>query len=85
MKIDFDKKMYIGCMPVWAHPARLTDQSHCEIWECPGCNKNMWVSEKKRAYQATHKDVEIYCLHCLAHAAYLQGFTPELQDISEIN
>jgi hypothetical protein len=85
-KFDFNKKQYIGCIPVWAHPSHPTDQSPCIILDCPTCGKEMWVSEKKRAYFAEHQDtIEIHCLQCLAHAAHDQGLNPELADISDVH
>ena len=86
LRLDFDKKQFIGCIPLWAHAEHPSDQSPCEIWDCPGCKKPMWVSEKKRAHAATHENIEIYCFYCVIQSCVEQGIPPpELQDIASMN
>ena len=29
MKMEIDKYIYVGCIPVYAHPQRPSDQSFC--------------------------------------------------------
>lgn len=84
LKIDMGKYIYVGCIPVYAHPERPTDQSYCIQRECPNCHGSMWVSEKKRALEAAEpKKVKIYCLECLVKGAINQGLDPEFLDIGK--
>jgi hypothetical protein len=85
MNFDFKNKLYIGCIPVWAHPTHPKDQSSCVIRDCPTCGKEMWVSEKKRAHLATRMNVEIHCLKCLAEGGIAQGVELEITDIARMN
>lgn len=85
LEMDTDKYIYVGCIPVHAHPERPTDQSFCIKRDCPHCKKSMWVSEKKRMIEdADPKRVKVYCLECLAIGALRQGFEPELLDIGKL-
>lgn len=81
MKFDFDKKTYIGCIPLESSPEHPKDQSTCIISDCPCCQKPMWVSEKKRAFQAGNPNREIYCIMCLVKAALEAGFEPGIMDL----
>ncbi len=85
MKLDIDKYIYVGCIPVEAHPHRPEDQSFCIKRDCPHCKRSMWVSEKKRMIEeADPKRVKVYCFECLAIGAYHQGMEPELFDIGKV-
>lgn len=84
MSFDFENKQYIGCIPVEAHPSHPSDQSPCAIWDCPTCDKPMWVSENKVKFHDATPNSEIHCLKCLAIAAIKEGYEPELQDITEV-
>jgi hypothetical protein len=85
MKMEIDKYIYVGCIPVYAHPQRPSDQSFCIKRDCPHCKKSMWVSEKKRRIEeADPERVKVYCLECLAIGAMEQGYEPELFDIGKI-
>ena len=39
MKMEIDKYIYVGCIPVYAHPERPKDQSFCIKRDCPHCKK----------------------------------------------
>ena len=85
MKMDIDKYIYVGCIPVYACPEQPKDQSPCVKIDCPHCNRSMWFSEKKRKIRDfCPKKVKVYCLECLAIGAMNQGYEPELFDISGI-
>lgn len=85
MKLDLDKYLYIGCIPVRAQKDMPPDQSKCIKEICPNCNGAMWVSEKKLLVRKQDpKRNVIYCLLCIAFAAYNQGYDMELFDISKV-
>lgn len=85
IKLDIDKYIYVGCIPVYVSPVQPTDQSPCIKRACPYCKQEMWISEKKRKLEAKHpKKVKVYCLQCLAIGACSQGYDPELFDIGKI-
>ena len=85
MNLEVYKYMYVGCIPVYACPEPPNDQSPCIKQDCPHCNREMWVSEKKRNIKKCNpKKVKIYCLECLAVGAMNQGYEPELLDIGKI-
>lgn len=86
MKLEINKYIYVGCIPVHACPEHPTDQSPCIKMDCPYCKREMWVSKKKR--EILYKDpkrVKIYCLECLAVGAWSQGYDPELFDIGVLD
>lgn len=86
LKLNVDKYVYIGCIPVEVHPEHPGDQSPCIKADCPHCKESMWVSERKRQIKAKiGKSAKIYCLKCIAIACMEQGITPELCDIGKIN
>lgn len=84
LKLDTDKYLYGGCIPVEYHPERPTDQSFCIVEKCPHCHHDMWVSERKRAMRETMPSFKIYCFICLVIAAKVAGIEPELMDIGQI-
>lgn len=85
MKLDIDKYIYVGCIPVEDCPEMPTDQSFCIKRNCPHCHAPMWVSEKKRRIEeADHDRVKVYCLECLAIGAFNEGMEPELFDIGKV-
>ncbi len=85
MKMKTDKFIYVGCIPVEAHPEHPTDQSPCVKEICPHCKRDMWVSEKKRKIRETcPRKVKVYCLECLAVGALNQGMEPTLFDIGKV-
>lgn len=85
LKMNTDKYLYVGCIPVYASPERPTDQSYCVQRDCPHCKRSMWVSEKKRMIEEADPDrVKVYCLECLAIGALNQGLEPELLDIGKL-
>lgn len=85
LKIVPDKYIYVGCIPVHAHPEIPSDQSFCIKRDCPHCKKSMWVSEKKRmSEESDPKRVKVYCLECLIIGMLNQGLEPELFDIGTI-
>jgi hypothetical protein len=59
----------IFCPPLSKYPVQPTDQSKCEIIECPDCNKSMWLSEKKKAVmtmsKAMGKEIIMNCYLCM--------------------
>lgn len=86
MPLDFENKQFIGCIPLSRFPTHPTDQSPCEIWECPTCKEPMWVSKLKRDHYALHPEtVEIHCFECIIKESIEQGYKTELQDISKVN
>ncbi len=85
MKLEVDKYIYVGCIPVEAHPTHPTDQSPCTKVDCPHCKRAMWFSEKKRKIQENcPRKVKVYCLECLAIRAFNQGMEPALFDIGKV-
>lgn len=86
MKFEVDKYAYIGCIPVEDHPNHPEDQSPCSIEVCPNCHKDIWVSEKMRAFMDAKPDViRVYCIPCLVLASMESGHEPECCDINKIN
>lgn len=89
MTIDIDCKTIVGCIPVSRLAQAPTDQSPCIKEKCPLCEKDMWVSEKKRAMRdKSPQNVEIYCFLCLVAQFVKQGINPsdiELADMSNFN
>lgn len=80
-----NNKIYIGCIPVWAHLQHPPDQSRCVMQQCNHCQKDMWVSEKKRKMFSKNPDkYEIYCLYCLATSCQKNGDEIEIVNINEI-
>ncbi len=85
MKLDIEKYIYVGCIPVYASPEMPTDQSFCIKRDCPHCKRSMWVSEKKRMVEESDPErVKVYCLECLTIGAWTDGMEPELFDIGKI-
>ena len=85
MKLDIEKYIYVGCIPVYASPEMPTDQSFCIKRDCPHCKRSMWVSEKKRMIEESDPErVKVYCLECLAIGAWTDGMEPALFDIGKV-
>lgn len=84
LKLEFNKCMYVGCIPVEAHPTHPTDQSPCIVERCPHCNKFIWVSKNKRELREEGEGwIKIYCFPCLVVAGMVQNLETELIDIKE--
>ena len=85
MKLNIEKYIYVGCIPVYASPEMPTDQSFCIKRDCPHCKRSMWVSEKKRMIEESDpKRVKVYCLECILIGAWTDGMEPELFDIGKV-
>ena len=58
----------IFCPPLKDYPEQPSDQSKCELIDCPICNEKMWLSEKKQYWLGLSKgmDREIFlaCYPC---------------------
>ena len=62
-------EVVIICMPVWYSPKPSPEQSNCLVEQCPECNIDMWVSERKRAIRDKAKvdgsyNVKVLCGMC---------------------
>lgn len=60
----------IFCPPQSLYPEQPTDQSKCELVDCPTCQNKMWFSEKKKALKCMvelHNQEMIFeCWLCFA-------------------
>ena len=85
MKIDFEKDLIIGCIPVEHMSSAPTDQSPCIIEGCQLCKALIWVSEKKIELRK-NKKAKIFCFICLVDEVIKQGKNPKdilLRDIGK--
>jgi hypothetical protein len=85
MKIDFEKDLIIGCIPVEHLSSAPTDQSPCIIEGCQLCKTLIWVSEKKIELRK-NKNAKIFCFICLVDEVIKQGGSPQdilLHDIAQ--
>lgn len=59
----------ITCPPYPEFKEQPEDQSHCELYDCPKCKENMWLSEKKKgvlmAASCFEKEILLGCYHCI--------------------
>ena len=57
------------CPPYPEYKEALKDQSHCELFECPMCKNQMWLSEKKKGAlmfsSCLGKEILLGCYDCI--------------------
>ncbi len=78
MDIDFNKYVYIACVPVSLSQNPPSGQKYCKKQPCQCCNELMWISIAKR--QMIKDKPEAYkcvCMYCLFIAAKLKGMKEE--------
>ncbi len=89
-KIDFSgETLLIGCIPLHAQAEHPKDQQECIVEKCPLCDKDMWVSKKKRNFRdkaINVRNVKTYCLLCVAKEAIEQNVVSalEMMDITNM-
>lgn len=63
----------IMCPPLSDYEEQPEDQSHCELFDCPKCNKKMWLSQKKKGLMlfaaCLEKEILLACYHCITQLA----------------
>lgn len=59
----------IMCPPYPEYETAPKDQSHCELFDCPKCKGQMWLSEKKKDVlkfaSSLNKDILLGCYSCI--------------------
>lgn len=87
-KIVFDvsKMLITMCPPLDICKVAPPDQSPCILEKCPVCEKQMWISEKKRAMRAKNPDkVKAFCVRCVIIEQIRQGIPKEDVELVYIN
>ena len=72
------EKMKIMCIPVKYLSSPPVEQTNCIIENCPDCNEEMWVSEKKRNMRKQHGNrCALKCGICHVKDAMVEGYSAE--------
>lgn len=68
-----DNVVMIACPPHSDYLEAPKDQSRSELFECPECNQQMWLSEKKKGVlllsSCIGKNIILACYHCFTKMA----------------
>jgi len=68
-----DDLVFMFCPPFSQYKEQPTDQSKCELVDCPTCKQSMWLSEKKKEakYVIKHlgKQMIYECYDCFTKRA----------------
>jgi len=68
-----DDLVFMFCPPFSQYKEQPTDQSKCELVDCPTCKQSMWLSEKKDSLKkigtAFGKEVICECYDCFTKRA----------------
>ena len=68
MKDDKQRAMF-PCPDLKSYPEAPKDQSKSELFDCPSCKEQMWLSEKKKGallFSALiNKDIVLACYRCV--------------------
>lgn len=63
----------VMCPPHSDYPEAPKDQSHSELFDCPKCKNQMWLSKKKKGAlmfaSCIGKDIILACYHCITKMA----------------
>jgi hypothetical protein len=71
MNCELFDTLLIFCPPLSKYPQQPKDMSKCTLEPCPKCNKEMWLSEKKKELIKDKKDMELIlsCYDCFIEFA----------------
>jgi hypothetical protein len=88
-EIISNREIYLICMPKRFGRNAPINQEDCKIERCPKCDRQMWVSLKKRQVRenaAINKknNVNIWCAICIAKLQK-KSIPMEIKDLSEID
>lgn len=64
----------IAGMPLADFPEHPSDQVDCKLSTCKYCEKQMWLSRKKRDLIIEMPDAFVICWHCLIKRAKNKEF-----------
>jgi hypothetical protein len=79
-----NKLVYIACIPLSYEPTPPKEQTGLEIHQCPMCNADMWVSEKKRALKEKQIGSKMLCGQCCFIDMIAKGIDPKDAKIVDI-
>lgn len=83
------KPRFIGCIPCYDSPLPPVDQFNCIKQPCMFCQKEMWVSEKKRTLiKKKPREFKVFCWPCIAFYCMQGAITEsgvEKIDINQMN
>jgi hypothetical protein len=72
MNIKSDNPIIIPCPPLSNYKEQPNDQSVCTAEPCPLCDKNMWLSLKKKAMieaaELAEREIFLACYNCITRA-----------------
>ena len=61
------------CPPYPQYKEAPSDQSRCELFDCPKCKSKMWLSEKKKGVltfaSCMNRDILLACYDCIKEVA----------------
>ena len=64
-----NEAVVIMCPPYPEYKEPPADHSHSELFDCPKCKGQMWLSEKKKGYimfsACLKKDIILRCYKCI--------------------
>jgi len=83
---DFEKYVYVGCIPVDELPEGPSSQSKPLTKEiCEWCDKYMWVSRIKREFSENKKNSKKICIRCFVALQKYQGIEVDLIQMNSLH
>ncbi len=66
LNLDPNSEIIIGCIPIVLQDFPPADYKNPFIGKCENCDKDIWMSEKKKQVKLDHPKAKCLCMFCCA-------------------